>query len=44
MNQKSKDLYALIGQDKNAKQYFETLPDYVREQIESRAQNVNSFE
>lgn len=43
MNQKSKDLYALIGQDKNAKQYFETLPDYVREQIESRAQNVNSF-
>lgn len=43
MNQKSKDLYALIGQDQQAKQYFETLPDYVREQIESRAQNVNSF-
>ncbi|MCD8355469.1 MAG: hypothetical protein LUE11_02700 [Clostridia bacterium] len=38
------DLYALLADAPEAKQYFEKLPDYVREQIGTRAEGVNSFE
>ncbi len=38
------DLYALCEQDSEAGAYFTSLPDYVRNQIETRADSVNSFE
>ncbi len=37
------DLHALLRDDPQAKDYFSGLPDYVREQIFTRAENVNSF-
>lgn len=37
------DLYALFQKEPKAKRYFDSLPDYVREQISTRAGNVNSF-
>ncbi len=37
------DLNALLSSEPEAKRYFDTLPDYVREQIETRSGNVNSF-
>ena len=38
------DLYALLEDAPEAKQYFEKLPDYVKDQISTRAEGVNSFE
>lgn len=38
------DLFELIKQDGEARQYYDKLPDYVRDQIASRAHNVNSFQ
>ena len=38
------DLYTLLLADKEADRYFDSLPDYVREQIGTRSHNVNSFE
>ena len=38
-----RNLYALLQNDPNAKHYFDTLPDYVREQIRTRSSGVNSF-
>ena len=37
------NLNTLLGSDPEAKHYFDTLPDYAREQISSRADSVNSF-
>lgn len=37
------DLNTLLQNEPEARQYFNTLPDYAREQISTRAQNVNSF-
>ena len=37
------DLNALLQGDADARHYFETLPDYAREQISARASSVNSF-
>lgn len=37
------DMYMLLQRDPVAKQYFETLPDHVREQIGSRSGVVNSL-
>jgi hypothetical protein len=37
------DLNALIGADQEAKQFFDMLPDYVKDQIKQRPQNINSF-
>ena len=37
------DLYALCNEQADAKKYYDTLPDYNKEQIESRADSVNSF-
>lgn len=38
------DLYALLRTDPQADAYFQSLPDYVREQINSRPSGVNSLE
>lgn len=38
------DLNALLQSEPEAKRYFETLPDYAREHISTRADSVNSFE
>lgn len=43
MPQKYPDLQTLMNQDKNAENYFNSLPDYVREQIRVRAYSVNSM-
>lgn len=37
------DLNALLQSEPEARQYFDTLPDYAREQIGTRANHVNSF-
>ena len=37
------NVYDLIEHEQAAKEYFNKLPDYVREQICTRSQNVNSF-
>ena len=37
------DIYMLLQREPVAKQYFDTLPDYVREQIRTRLNGVNSF-
>jgi len=37
------DLNALLKGDPKAKQYYDSLPDYVKEQISSRGENVNSM-
>ncbi len=44
MKNKFSGLDSLIQQDRQAKQYFESLPDYVRDQIRTRSGNVNSYE
>lgn len=44
MSTKYTDLQTLISSDKNADDYFNALPDYVREQISTRSQSVNSIE
>ncbi len=41
---KYSDMYELFKSDSSAKQYFDKLPDYVREQISTRAGGVNSFD
>jgi hypothetical protein len=37
-------MYELLDDSGEAREYFDGLPDYVRDQISQRAQNVNSFE
>lgn len=37
------DLNTLLCSEPEAKHYFDTLPDYAREQISTRADSVNSF-
>lgn len=44
MDKKYPDLYALMKQDKQAKDYYDSLPGYVRDAISQRAGGVNSFE
>lgn len=38
------DLHTLLRREPEAQQYFDTLPDYVRQQIYTRSQGVNSFQ
>lgn len=40
---KYQNLDALLRDDVQAKAYFQSLPDYVREQISSRPSGVNSL-
>lgn len=42
--QKYSNMYELFKRDLKAKQYFDKLPDYVRDQISTRASGVNSLE
>ena len=44
MKEKYNSLYSLIEQNHEANEYFLSLPDYVKDQISQRAQNVNSLE
>lgn len=44
MEQKYSDLFSLIDSNAQAHQYFSSLPDYVQEEMDKRAQNINSFE
>lgn len=44
MSARYRDLQSLIAQDSNARQYYDSLPDYVRDQIGTRADSVNSIE
>lgn len=44
MHKKYSDLQSLMNEDKNAKKYFNSLPDYVREQIQTRSDSVNSLQ
>lgn len=37
------DIYALMEREPEAKRYFDSLPAYVRDQICTRAQGVNSL-
>ena len=37
------NLNVLLHNDSEAKHYFETLPDYAREQISSRFNSINSL-
>lgn len=37
------DLNSLIREDTEAQRYFNCLPDYVKESVRQRAQNVNSL-
>ena len=40
---KFNSMYDLFRHDGEAKKYFEALPPYVRDQIGTRADSVNSF-
>ncbi len=44
MEPKYSSLYALFEEDAEARRYFDELPDYVRDHIKSRADNVNSID
>lgn len=44
MSAKYSSLQSLLEDDMEAKKFFNSLPDYVREHISSRGNNVNSFE
>lgn len=41
--QRYPDLYALIDRSSEAGQYYNSLPDYVRDAIRQRADSVNSL-
>jgi len=43
METKYKNMQAMLLANPDAKQYFNSLPDYVREQISTRADSVNSY-
>ena len=38
-----KDLYALLRREPEARRYFDSLPSYAREQIQTRPDGVNSL-
>lgn len=43
MEPKYESMYVMFEKDPDAKRYFDSLPDYVREQISTRADSVNSY-
>lgn len=43
MQKKYKGLTELINCEEAANKYYQSLPDYVKEQIDTRADSVNSF-
>jgi len=44
MNKTYGGLSALLSAEPQAQQYFDSLPGYVKEMMQDRAQNINSFE
>ena len=44
MTEKFRSLDLLLAADEGARAYYEGLPDYVREQIGTRADSVNSLD
>lgn len=38
------DLYQMIQQSSKAKEYYESLPQYVQEAMAPRADSINSFD
>lgn len=44
MAEKYSDLYALLSENKQARDYFNQLPEYVCAQIEERAFGIDSLE
>ena len=44
MDPKYPNMYQLLESDAVARRYFDDLPDYVRDQIRTRADNVNSID
>ena len=44
MQQKYNDLFNLIEHDQEANRYYSSLPGYVKQAMQLRAQNVNSIE
>lgn len=44
MSKKYASLAQLLADDARARAYYDRLPEYVREQIRSRASSVNSYE
>ncbi len=43
MQKKYSGLYELIDEDSTANEYYESLPDYVKQSICAREQNINSL-
>lgn len=43
MEQRYPDMHALLKNDAHAWKYFNMLPDYVRDQVSSRASTVRTF-
>ena len=43
MTDKYRSLDLLLQADAQARSYFSGLPDYVREQMRTRAESINSF-
>lgn len=43
MEQRYSDMHALLKNDAQAWKYFNMLPDFVRDQISTRASNVKTF-
>ncbi len=43
-SKKYENLTSLLNSEQDANSYYRSLPDYVKEQIDSRADSVNSFE
>ncbi len=44
LSKKYDGLSSLINSESEAKSYYNSLPEYVREQISTRGQNVNSYQ
>lgn len=44
MKKKYSGLYELLAEDSQASDYFDTLPDYVRQSVSAREQNINSVD
>ena len=44
MSQKYASLAQLLQSDSRARAFYDSLPEYVRDQIRSRGQSVNSYE
>jgi len=44
MSKKYESLAQLLQNDSRARAFYDRLPEYVRDQIKTRGQSVNSFE